>query len=122
VKERWTKEIVYWDHRAEELKSQEKGGEAQLELNSGEARKRADGLQARLEKRMADLQQERQISPLPPVALGGLLNSSPGPAGADVEQAAADTSPHGQTTQASAARARAAVMESSSPRFRAHRP
>ena len=39
----------------------------------GEARKRADDLQARLQKRLAELNREAQISPLPPVVLGGLL-------------------------------------------------
>ena len=42
VKERLTKEITYWDHRAEELKLQEQAGKPNAKLNSGEARKRAD--------------------------------------------------------------------------------
>ena len=33
VKERLTKEIVYWDHRAEELKSQEEAGKRNSKLN-----------------------------------------------------------------------------------------
>ncbi len=73
VKERLTKEISYWDHRAEDLKLQEQAGKPNARLNSDEARKRADGLQARLEKRMEELKLERQISPLPPVVLGGVL-------------------------------------------------
>ena len=52
VKDRLTKEITYWDHRAEQLKLQEQAGKANARLNSGEARKRADGLEARLVKRM----------------------------------------------------------------------
>src|SRR5207249_7388378 len=71
VKDRLTKEISYWDHRAETLKLQEQAGKPNARLNSGEARKRADGLQGRLEKRMEELKLERQISPLPPVILGG---------------------------------------------------
>jgi SNF2 family DNA or RNA helicase len=63
----------YWDHRAEELRIQEQAGRLNNRLNSGEARKRADSLQARLEKRMEELKLEGQISPLPPVVLGGLL-------------------------------------------------
>jgi hypothetical protein len=110
VKERLTKEIVYWDHRAEELKSQEQAGKRNSKLNSGEARKRADGLQARLEKRMADLQQERQISPLPPVALGGLLIVPVGLL-AQMANKPLPTPARTADTQASAARARAAVME-----------
>src|SRR5208283_1857977 len=73
VKERLTKEITYWDHRAEELKLQEQAGKPNARLNSGEARKRADNLHARLQKRLDDLKLEAQISPLPPVVLGGLL-------------------------------------------------
>ena len=51
VKDRLTKEINYWDHRAQILKSQEQAGKPNARLNSDEARKRADALQARLEKR-----------------------------------------------------------------------
>ena len=73
VKDRLTKEITYWDHRAEQLKLQEQAGKPNARLNSGEARKRADVLQARLQKRLDELKLEAQISPLPPVVLGGLL-------------------------------------------------
>ena len=73
VKDRLTKEINYWDHRAEQLKAQEQAGKPNARLNSGEARKRADLLQARLQKRLEDLKLEARISPLPPVVLGGLL-------------------------------------------------
>ena len=52
VKDRLTKEISYWDHRAEQLKLQEQAGKPNARLNSGEARKRADALQGRLEKRI----------------------------------------------------------------------
>ena len=45
VKDRLTKEINYWDHRAETLKLQEVAGRANARLNSNEARKRADNLQ-----------------------------------------------------------------------------
>ena len=38
VKERLTKEIGYWDHRAEELKLQEQAGRPNARLNSQEAR------------------------------------------------------------------------------------
>ncbi len=112
VKERLTKEIVYWDHRAEQLKLQEQAGKANAKLNSGEARKRADNLQARLHKRLAELKEEAQISPLPPVVFGGVLlvpqglvNTMTGssisfnPASSPVD------------TQAAAARARAVIME-----------
>ena len=73
VKDRLTKEITYWDHRAEELKLQESAAKPNARVNSGEARKRADLLQGRLQKRLEDLRLEAQLSPLPPVVLGGLL-------------------------------------------------
>jgi len=109
VRERLTKEITYWDHRAEQLKAQEQAGKPNARLNSGEARKRADALQARLEKRMEELKLERQIAPLPPVVLGGLLvvpigllaliTGRPSASGTDTVD-----------NQAVAARARAIVM------------
>jgi hypothetical protein len=43
-------EISYWDHRVEDLKHQEQAGKPNARLNSNEARKRADTLQARLQK------------------------------------------------------------------------
>ncbi|MBI3912010.1 MAG: DUF3883 domain-containing protein [Armatimonadetes bacterium] len=73
VKDRLTKEITYWDHRAEELRTQEQAGRVNARLNSALARQRADELQARLQRRMEELQQERQLSALPPVVLGGAL-------------------------------------------------
>jgi len=73
VKDRLTKEITYWDHRANQLKDQELAGKVNAKINSGKARQRADELQVRLQKRMLDLELERQISPLPPVAIGGAL-------------------------------------------------
>jgi hypothetical protein len=78
VKDRLTKEINYWDHRAEELKLQELAGRVNARMNSGKARLRADELQARLQKRMEELEQERQLAPLPPVVIGGALIVSVG--------------------------------------------
>ncbi len=72
VKDRLTKEINYWDHRAEELKAQELAGR-QPRMNSAKARQRADDLQTRLQNRLAELEQERRLSPLPPVVIGGAL-------------------------------------------------
>jgi SNF2 family DNA or RNA helicase len=110
VKERLTKEITYWDHRAEELKLQEQAGKPNAKLNSGEARKRADLLQGRLQKRLEELKLEAQLSPLPPVVLGGLLVVPIGLITTMTGQATvAPTAP--VDTQISAARARAIVME-----------
>jgi hypothetical protein len=55
------------------LKEQELAGRTNARLNSGLARQRADDLTTRLEKRMAELEQERKLSPLPPVVLGAAL-------------------------------------------------
>jgi superfamily II DNA or RNA helicase len=110
VKDRLTKEITYWDHRAEQLKLQEQAGKPNARLNSGEARKRADNLQGRLEKRLQELKLEAQLSPLPPVVLGGTLVVPIGLIHAMTGQTTtAPTAP--VDTQASAARARAVVME-----------
>ncbi len=110
VKDRLTKEINYWDFRAEQLKLQEAAGKSNARVNSGEARKRADGLQGRLEKRMDEIKRERQISPLPPVVLGGLLVI---PAGlmAAMAGVAQTHEPSTVDTQAAAARAREIIME-----------
>lgn len=110
VKERLTKEITYWDHRAEQLKLQEQAGKANARLNSSEARKRADGLQTRLEKRLEDLKQERQLSPLPPVIIGGMMVVPMGLLAAMAGQSKSTTA-ESPDTQASAARARAIIME-----------
>jgi hypothetical protein len=110
VKDRLTKEIGYWDHRAEELKAQEQAGRPNARLNSQEARRRADDLQGRLQKRMEQLDLESQVSALPPVALGGhvvvpaglmaLMTGQPLPESARCAD-----------TQAAAARARAIIMD-----------
>ena len=110
VKDRLTKEITYWDHRAEQLKLQEQAGKAGARLNSQEARRRADDLQGRLQRRLAELDREAQISALPPVVLGGLVVVPLGLVATMTGRTlAVPTSP--VDTQASAARARALVME-----------
>ena len=110
VKDRLTKEIGYWDHRAEELKVQEQAGRPNARLNSQEARRRADDLQGRLQKRMEQLDLEAQVSALPPVALGGLVVV---PAGL-IAQMTGQPLPESARcvdTQAAAAHARAIIMD-----------
>lgn len=109
VRERLTKEISYWDMRAEHLKDAERADKPNARLNSGEARRRADDLQARLEKRLGEIAAERQLAPLPPVVLGGLLVV---PTGLIAEMAGRRTEEMRRVadTQAAAARARAKVM------------
>src|SRR2546422_7071782 len=110
VKDRLTKEIPYWDHRAAQLKAQEQAGRAGARLNSQEARRRADELQARLEKRLTELDREAQISALPPVVLGGLVVVPLGLIAAMTGRPL-PASKYPVDTQRWAARARAAVME-----------
>ena len=109
VKERLTREINHWDQRAEDLKLQEQAGKPNAKLNSQEARRRADLLQGRLSRRIEELRRERQITPLPPHILGGVLVVPQG-----LLQLMAGHPPTMSSrpadTQASAARARAAVM------------
>ena len=107
VKERLTKEIAYWDHRANDLHTQEQAGRPNARLNSEEARRRADGLHARMQKRMEEIQRERQLTPLPPVVLGGMLVV---PAGLLQKMNGSTQTVVIRDTQAAAARARAAVM------------
>lgn len=72
VKERLTKEIIHWDRRAQHLKVLQEAGR-QPRMNWLRARERRDELQTRLQTRLATLEQERQISPLSPVTIGGAL-------------------------------------------------
>jgi len=110
VKDRLTKEINYWDRRAEELKTQEKEGKTNARLNSQEARKRADILQERLKTRLRELELEAQISPLPPVIQGGFVVVPRGLIDA-MQGKKSLPATYAQETQESAARARAIVME-----------
>ena len=52
------------------MNEQELAGRTNARLNSGLARQRADELTARLQKRMAELDEERRISPFRPWCLG----------------------------------------------------
>ena len=73
VIDRLTKEINYWDRRAEELKLQERAGKMNAKINSAKARQRADELQDRLKKRLEQLNRELELSPKPPQIIGGSL-------------------------------------------------
>ena len=110
VNDRLTKEIAYWDLRAEELKAQEQAGRSNARLNSTQARRRADQLQERRERRLAELEQEGQISPLPPVVLGATLVVPVGLIRSMAGSAPQPAAFQGGDTQAAAARAREIVM------------
>lgn len=73
VKERLTAEIQYWDFRAADLKMKESAGKLNSKLNSQMASRRAEELEARMQKRLAELETEKQISAMPPVIVGGAL-------------------------------------------------
>ena len=110
MKDRLAKEISYWDHQAARLSEQEAAGKTNARLNAQEARRRADDLQGRLERRLAELDREAQISALPPVVLGGLMVVPAGLIAAMTGRPLPATS-SSPDRQAAAARARAAVME-----------
>jgi superfamily II DNA or RNA helicase len=73
VKERLTAEIQYWDFRAADLKQKESAGKANVRLNSQMASRRAEELEARMHKRLAELEKEKLISAMPPVVVGGAI-------------------------------------------------
>lgn len=73
VKDRLTAEIQYWDFRAGELKQKEDAGKPNAKLNSQMATRRADELQARLQKRLDELDAEKRISATPPILVGGAI-------------------------------------------------
>ncbi len=108
VKDRLTKEISYWDHRAEQLKLDESAGKKGARLNSGEARRRADALQIRLQTRMDSLERGSQVSARPPVVLSGLLVV---PRGLVDRMTGRPAGAASKDTQLAAARARNIVMK-----------
>ena len=73
VKERLTGEIQYWDFRANELREKESLGKRNAKLNADQAARRAEELAARLKKRLSEIAQERKITAMPPVVVGGAL-------------------------------------------------
>ena len=72
VTARLKKEINYWDHRTEDLKAQERAGK-KTRLSAGQAEARANELADRLQRRLAELERERDISALPPQLRGGAV-------------------------------------------------
>ena len=72
VTARLKKEINYWDHRAQDLKAQERAGK-KTRLSAANAAARANDLADRLHRRLDQLNKERNISALPPVISGGAI-------------------------------------------------
>jgi len=110
VKDRLTREIMYWDHRAEILKDAEQAGKPGARLNSGEARRRADELQGRLHTRLMELNAEAQLSTQHPIILGGLVVIPKGLI-SQIEGKPTDQTITAVDTQVSAAKARAIIMD-----------
>jgi len=73
VKERLTAEIQYWDFRAADLKMKEAAGKLNAKQNSQMASRRAEELEARMQKRLSELETEKLISAMPPVIVGGAI-------------------------------------------------
>ncbi|MBC7252726.1 MAG: DUF3883 domain-containing protein [Actinobacteria bacterium] len=108
VKDRLTKEIAYWDTQAQKLREQELSGKLNARLNSELARRRADELEARLKRRLAELEEERKLYPLPPVIVGGALVV---PGGLLVRLRGEEGAPEGGDQRRIEALAMQAVME-----------
>lgn len=73
VRLRMTAEIQYWDFRAGDLREKEAAGKGNQRLTSANAARRAEELEARMQKRLAEIETERMISAMPPVVMGGSL-------------------------------------------------
>lgn len=73
VKERMNQEIQYWDYRAIDLREKEAAGKGNQRLTSANADRRAEELAARMKKRLAEIEIERNISIMPPIIVGGSL-------------------------------------------------
>ncbi|MHB1534446.1 MAG: DEAD/DEAH box helicase, partial [Acidimicrobiales bacterium] len=72
VRDRLSKQITYWDARANELREQADAGR-QPRMNPARAQARADELEGRLNARLAELAAEEQLSALPPVVVGAAV-------------------------------------------------
>ena len=110
VQDRLSKEINYWDNRAAQLIELEGAGRLNARLNAQEARRRADDLQGRLQRRQEELDSESKIAALPPVVLGGFIVVPAGLIAAMINRPLPVTAV-ARDTQAAAARAREIVLE-----------
>ena len=72
VTQRLTQEINYWDTRHAELLEAEAAGR-QLKIKPDTAFRRARDLEGRLERRLADLGRDEDLTARPPVVAGGAL-------------------------------------------------
>ncbi len=72
VRERLNREITYWDRRAFELSERERAGR-KTRLPAAQMKERADNLVRRLDRRLKELEKEREISVRPPRVTGACL-------------------------------------------------
>lgn len=91
VKDRMTQEIQYWDFWAINLREKEAAGKGNQRLTSANATRRAEELEARMQKRLAEIDTERMISAMPPVIVGGSLVIPKGLLHILIHQATPDT-------------------------------
>ena len=112
VRDRLSKEIAHWKRRAVELQGDERRGKRNARLNSDQARRRAEEAKDRLDRRLEELEQAKNLISQTPKALGAALIVPMGLiskiSGASAQSTAALKTI--RDTQAIAARARNAVM------------
>jgi SNF2 family DNA or RNA helicase len=73
VQSRLSREINIWERRAIQLKDDEREGKRNAKINWQKAMQRADELYERLNNRKRELEEQRQISAMPPVLVGRAL-------------------------------------------------
>ena len=113
VRDRLQKEIAHWKRRAVELQGDERMGKRNARLNSDQARRRAEDAKDRLDRRLEELEQAKNLSSETPKALGAALIVPMGLL-SKISDASAQSTAALKTirdTQAIAARAREAVMD-----------
>lgn len=89
VRDRLTREINYWDQRAFELAERERAGK-KTRLPASQMRQRAEALSRRLDRRLTDLDKERDISVRPPRVTGACLVITQGWLDAQIDPEAAE--------------------------------
>jgi SNF2 family DNA or RNA helicase len=88
VRDRLTKEINYWDQRAFDLREQERAGK-KTRLPAAQIEQRTEALARRLDRRLKELDKERDISARPPRVTGACLVITQGWLDAQVDPEAA---------------------------------
>ena len=123
VKERLRRELVYLQHRALEVEAEERTGR-KPRLNSGNLRRQCEALTDRLELRLADLEQQRDVAPLPPEVCGAALVAPVAWLARREAEAGADPGPAVSTDAAARAEVEATAMNAVRERERAlgHEP